>query len=154
MSSLRTRVPAIDGWFTAPTDGSNPQLIGARCGGCGTYLFPPRGGSCPNPHCSSDDLQPAEMSSRGTVWSYTTNCYAPPAPFVAPEPFEPYALVAVEMEAEGIIVLGQAADGVGVEDLKVGMPMQLDLGVLYRDDDHEYLMYTWAPAAPVAGEGV
>jgi uncharacterized OB-fold protein len=68
---------------------------------------------------------------------------------VAAEPFEPYALAAVELEDEGIVVLGQVATGVRAADLRVGMEMQLELDTLHRDDEHEYLVYVWAPAAPV-----
>jgi uncharacterized OB-fold protein len=84
------------------------------------------------------------------VWSYTQNHYAPPPPFVAPDPFEPYALAAVELDDDGIVVLGQVAKGVTADDLEVGMEMQLELDVLHRDDDHDYLVYVWAPAAPSA----
>lgn len=148
----KTQQPAIDGWFTTPTDGSDPKLIGVKCPQCGTYVFPPRAGDCPNPACDSETLEPTELSSQGTVWSYAENHYAPPPPYVAADPFEPVALAAVQMEAEGLIVLGQVADGVKVADLKVGMPMKLDLGVLYSDDDHDYLVYMWAPASdPKAG---
>jgi hypothetical protein len=82
------------------------------------------------------------------VWSYTENHYAPPPPYVAADPFEPYALAAVELDGDGIVVLGQVAKGVGAADLRVGMEMQLELDVLHRDDEHEYLVYVWAPAAP------
>lgn len=147
MSSLRTQVPAVEGWFTTPIDGSDPVLIGAQCGGCGTYVFPPRAAWCPNPACSCTELAPVELSSRGRIWSFTENRYAPPSPFVATDPFEPYALAAVELEQEGLIVLGQVAKGVLAADLRVGMAMQLDLGVLRSDDEHDYLVYTWAPAS-------
>ena len=33
------------------------------------------------------------------------------------------------------------------------MDMQLELDTLYRDDEHEYLVYVWAPAAPVRQGG-
>jgi uncharacterized protein len=88
------------------------------------------------------------LSRRGRIWSYTENRYAPPPPFKAPEPYEPYALAAVELEAEGLIVLGQVARHVLAADLKVGMEMELDIGVLYSEGDTEYLVYTWVPAAP------
>jgi uncharacterized protein len=145
------RVPAVEGWFTVPAAGSGdlPQLIGAQCTGCHTYIFPPRESGCPNPACTVDDLTQVPLSRRGRVWSYTENRYAPPPPFKAPEPYEPYALVAVELEAEGLIVLGQASRHILAADLKVGMEMELDIDVLYREDDTEYLIYTWVPAAPV-----
>jgi uncharacterized OB-fold protein len=67
---------------------------------------------------------------------------------VAADPFEPYALAAVELADEGIVVLGQVAKGVQASDLEVGMEMQLEIDTLHRDDEHEYLVYVWAPAAP------
>ena len=140
------RVPAIEGWFTT----SEPYtLIGAKCGQCGTYVFPPRSGACPNPHCEGAELEPTPLSRRGKVWSYTENHYAPPAPYVAADPFEPYALAAVELETEGLVILGQVAKGVMAADLSIGMEMEVDLQVLYRDDEGvDHWIWTWAPAAP------
>jgi uncharacterized protein len=146
VSETVTRVPAIEGWFT--TDPREPRLIGAKCPKCESVVFPPREGACPNPECDSDTLAPTELSRRGRVWSYTENHYAPPPPYVSAEPFEPYALAAVELADQGIVVLGQVAKGVRADELHVGMEMQLELDTLYRDDDHEYLVYVWAPAAP------
>jgi uncharacterized OB-fold protein len=148
VSETVTRVPAVAGWFT--TDPDEPRLIGGKCPQCSTIVFPPRAGACPNPDCDSDTLDPTELSRRGTIWSYTENHYAPPPPYVAAEPFEPYALAAVELTEEGIVVLGQVAKGVGADELHVGMEMQLEIDALYRDDDHEYLVYVWAPAGPRA----
>jgi len=139
------QVPIIEGWFT--TDRDAPALIGARCPQCGTYVFPPRARDCPNPECDSPTMDPVELSRRGRVWSYTENRYAPPPPYVAADPFEPYALAAVELDAEGLVVLGRVATGVLAVDLEVGMEMQLELDVSHRDADHEYLVYVWAPAA-------
>jgi uncharacterized protein len=83
------------------------------------------------------------------VWSYTENRYAPPPPFPAADPFEPYALAAVELADEGLVVLGKVATGVLAVDLHVGMRMQLEIEPLYRDDDGvDHLVYVWAPAAP------
>jgi uncharacterized OB-fold protein len=146
VSETVTRVPAIEGWFT--TDDGAPHLIGGKCTKCATIVFPPREGACPNPDCDSDSLEPTALSRRGRVWSYTENHYAPPPPYVAAEPFEPYALAAVELADEGIVVLGQVARGVRASELKVGMEMQLEIDTLHRDDEHEYLVYVWAPAAP------
>jgi len=150
------RVPAVEGWFTAPglpvpdgvviaTDGG-PRLVGSQCGGCGTYAFPPRSGPCPNPACDTDTLAAVALSPVGRVWSYTENHYAPPAPYVAADPFEPYALAAVELEAEGMVVLGQVARGVGAADLRVGMSMRLGIDVLFADEDGtEHLVWVWEP---------
>ena len=142
-TSNASQVPAIEGWFTLD---QNPHLIGSQCAGCGTYVFPPREGACPSPLCDSDELKATPFSRFGTVWSYAENRYAPPLPYRAAEPFEPYALVAVQLEKEGIIVLGQAPKGILAKDLKVGMRMQLETDVLYREDGVDYMVYVWAPA--------
>jgi hypothetical protein len=86
------------------------------------------------------------LSRTGRIWSYTENCYAPPLPYVAAEPYEPYALAAVQLEAEGMIVLGKVPSGILASDLHVGMEMQLELDISHRDDEHEYIVYVWAPA--------
>jgi uncharacterized OB-fold protein len=136
--------PVVEGWFTV---GDEPHLIGAKCPECHTIVFPPRDGACPNPACSSDELGRVPLSRRGRVWSYTENHYPPPAPYVAAEPFEPYALAAVELADEGLVVLGQVARGVRATDLRVGMEMQVAIEVLSHDDDHDALVYVWEPAA-------
>ena len=59
------------------------------------------------------------------MWSYTENRYPPPAPYPAPDPFEPFAIAAVELADEGIIVLGKVVEGTLAADLKVGMEMEL-----------------------------
>ena len=62
---------------------------------------------------------------------------------MASDPFEPYALAAVELEEEGIIVLGQVAHGILAKDLKVGMEMKLDVD---RLDNTDTTIYKWVPA--------
>jgi hypothetical protein len=37
--------------------------------------------------------------------------------------------------------------GVGIDDLQVGTEMELVVDVLYRDDDHDHLIWKWAPVA-------
>jgi uncharacterized OB-fold protein len=135
--------PAIDGWFATDESGL-PHLIGSRCPLCGTYVFPPRSLDCPNPACEGGRLDSVAMSRRGTLWSYAENRYAPPPPYPAPDPFEPFAVAAVELAAEGLIVLGKVAKGTLAEDLKVGIEMELAIEPLYRDDDGvERTVYVW-----------
>ncbi|MBV9090813.1 MAG: OB-fold domain-containing protein [Mycobacteriaceae bacterium] len=134
--------PAIDGWWG--TDESGPYLIGSRCPACGTYVFPPRSLHCPNPGCESGTLEPVALSRRGTLWSYTENRYAPPPPYPAPDPFEPFAVAAVELAQEGLIVLGKVVAGTLAADLRVGMEMQLAVEPLFcADDGVERVVYAW-----------
>ena len=132
--------PVIDGWFT--TD-SQPALIGRRCPECGTYQFPPTGEWCPNPACRSAVMVDTPLSRRGRVWSYTDAQYKPPPPFVAAtEPFEPFAIAAVELRPENIVILGQVASGYGVADLHVGAEVEL---VIEPIDGSRALVWKWRP---------
>ena len=87
------------------------------------------------------------LSSQGRLWSYTNNCYAPPPPYVAADPFVPYAIAAVELERERMVVLGQVESGIDVAQLEVGMPMELCVGKLYDDAEHEFVTWKWRPLA-------
>lgn len=144
----RTPVPAMEGWFTVPEPGTDeqPALLGNRCLKCGTYVFPKAGPYCPNPACDGHDFETVPLSRTGTIWSYTDAHYQPPPPYIVPgETFEPFALAAVELADEGLVVMGQLDPGVGVGDVAVGTRVELVLGTLYTDDDHEYLMWRWQP---------
>jgi uncharacterized OB-fold protein len=139
----KTQVPAIEGWFTETADG--PALIGRRGAETGSYYFPPTLAFSRNPSAPGEELEDVRLSRRGRVWSWTTNHYQPPEPYVSPDPFVPYAVAAVELEAEKMVVLGQV-DGAGVEQLEAGQQMELVLGTLYEDSEAEYLVWKWRPA--------
>ena len=141
--SDKPRVPAIEGWHTMD---DQPHLIGTRCTACGTYFFPRQAGYCKNPDCDCSDFEEVRLSRTGTIWSYTNACYQPPAPFVAADPFEPFAIAAVQLEREQMVVLGQVARGIGVEDLKVGMPVELVLETLHETDEETKVTWKWRPA--------
>jgi uncharacterized OB-fold protein len=126
--------PAIDGWWTFDESGV-PHLLGAKCPSCATYVFPPRENNCPNPSCEADRLESVPLSRRGTLWSYTENRYQPPPPYPQQEVFAPFAVAAVQLEKEGLIVLGKVVSGTLAADLKVGMEMELTTMTLYVDDD-------------------
>jgi uncharacterized protein len=141
---LKDRVPAVDGWFTT---GDTPALLGTRCTTCGTYFFPREEAFCRNPDCRGRSFEEVELSRRGRIWSFTDNRYQPPPPYVSPDPFVPYAIAAVELEAERIVVLGQLEAGVDPTGLRAGQEVELAIGTLYEDDDHEYLVWKWRPVS-------
>ncbi|MFF3372238.1 Zn-ribbon domain-containing OB-fold protein [Streptomyces sp. NPDC002680] len=142
---MRTRVPALgaEGWFT---EDGGIALIGGRCTACGTVAFPAARSLCGNPACDGREFEEARLGPRGTVWSYTDLRYQPPPPFVAAtEPYEPCALLAVEVDGSGLVVLGQAVAGVQVADLRVGTRVELVVDTLFSDDDHDYTIWKWRP---------
>jgi len=141
----RTRVPAIEGWFRM--DGKAPCLLGTRCTSCGTTFFPPERAFCRNPGCDGGEFESVELSRRGKLWSFTDNHYKPPAPYMSADPFEPYAIAAVELDAERMVVLGQVVKGVGTDRLRAGMEMELVVETLYSDEANDYLVWKWRPVA-------
>lgn len=146
--TTRTRIPALgaEGWFT--TDGNEPALLGQRCSTCGTYVFPRATFGCPNPACVGTELEVVPLSPRGTIWSYTDARYQPPPPYVVPtEEHEPFAIAAVSLAEEGLVVMGQLVPGVAVGDLRVGQEVELVVDVLSSENDTDYLVWKWRPVA-------
>ena len=139
---MKTRVAAVDGWFTM---GDEPALLGSRGAETGSYFFPKNLAFSRNPSAPTEDLTEVELSRRGKVWSWATNHYQPPAPYMSPDPFVPYTVVAVELIEEQMVVLGPLAPDADPSTLSVGTEVEITLGTLYEDDDHEYVIWQWKP---------
>jgi uncharacterized protein len=141
--------PVVDGWFTT---GDTPALMGARCGRCGATWFPPLAEHCPDPACTGGEVTRVALSRHGTVWSYTDARYQPPPPYVPwSEHYEPFALAAVELP-EGLVVLGQLAQGYGVGDVGVGSRVEVVVEPLYVDETGERLIWRWQPVGELGEE--
>jgi uncharacterized OB-fold protein len=141
----RTRTPAVAGWFTG--DGDDFRLLGTRCSACRSVFFPREEIHCRNPACPGGDLVEVPLSREGRIWSFTDSRYRPPSPYVTDRElsWEPYALIAVELPAERLVVLGQAVPGVTVDDLAVGMPVEVVPGVLHEDAETVWTTWKWRP---------
>ena len=138
----KPQVPVLDGWFTM--DAKQPHLLGTQCKSCGTYYFPKQSVYCKNPSCDGEQFEEVKLSRTGKVWSFTNAMYQPPEPYVSPDPYVPYTIVAVELAKEKMIVMGQASEGTNVADLKAGMEMELILEPMYsKDDSKETLTWKW-----------
>ena len=144
-----TGTPAIDGWFTG---GDSPALLGSRCAECSTVFFPRTEGFCRNPRCAGEEWEVVELSRRGRVWSYTDARYQPPPPYIpASDPHEPFALAAVELD-EGLVVLGQVAQGYSVDDLRVGAEVELVVETLSTDETGHRTIWRWKPVTELGQE--
>jgi uncharacterized OB-fold protein len=143
MPQAKIRLPAIEGWFTL--DEHAPALLGSRCASCGNITFPKETFFCRNPNCQGKEFDETELSRIGKIWSYTDACYQPPKPYEAANPYVPFAIAAVELSAEKMVVMGQVVPGVGVDELTIGSEVELVLDTLYEDDDNEYLVWKWRP---------
>ncbi|SNX56936.1 uncharacterized OB-fold protein [Streptomyces sp. TLI_55] len=145
----RARTPVVEGWFGGEADAFH--LLGTRCSACATVFFPREDVHCRNPRCAGGELAEVPLSRRGRVWSYTDGRYRPPSPYVTdPElPWEPYALIAVELAAERIVVLGQGVPGLSLADLAVGMEVEVVPGVLHEDAETVWTTWQWRPTTGV-----
>jgi uncharacterized OB-fold protein len=142
MASTKTRVPAVEGWFTSDNP---PALLGSRCDTCGTFAFPKETMFCRNPECDGTAFTEVPLSRRGTIWSYTDARYQPPPPYVPADPYEPFAIAAVELAAEKMVVMGQVVGGVGVDELRIGQEVELVIDTLFEDEEAIHTIWKWEP---------
>jgi uncharacterized OB-fold protein len=121
MLGERDFVPVAEGLIAGTA--AEPRLVGSECNVCGTVTFP-RQGSCPR--CTSEDVRERLLSPRGTLWTWTVQCFPPKSPpYAGGEDFEPYAVGYVELPGE-VRVETRLTD-VDPGQLEIGMPMELTL---------------------------
>ena len=138
MLGERDFVPVAEGLIAGTA--AEPRLIGSECDVCGTVTFP-RQGSCPR--CTSEDVRERLLSPRGTLWTWTIQCFAPKSPpYAAGAEFEPYAVGYVELPGE-VRVEARLTEA---EELEIGMPMQLTL--IPAPGDSGALTFAFRPEAP------
>jgi uncharacterized protein len=122
---METRdVQLIDGNVISGSE-QEPRLIGSACERCGTVTFP-RQSSCPR--CTSEDVRARELATRGVLWTWTIQCFAPKAPPYLEggvAEFEPYGVGYIELPGE-VRVEARLTES-DPERLRIGMPMELTL---------------------------
>ena len=101
-------------------------LLGGYSPSSGKHHFPLLP-ACP--YTGAEDVQPAELSNRGTLWGWTAVTTAPPG--YAGE--VPFGFGVVELP-EGLRVLSRITESDPAK-LEFGMPMHLVVALLHTDDD-------------------
>ena len=123
-------------------EGTQGVLLGTHCRACGAYVF---GGAVFCQACSSRDLEPVDLATRGTLYSFTI-VRVPAQGWPGPVP---YILGQVELP-EGPQVLAEVVDCVvdPIEDkLKIGMDVELVIRVVNPEEGGpEKSVYKWRPA--------
>lgn len=116
-------------------EGGGGRLLGSRCPECGACFFPSRR-VCSR--CLTEGLEPAPLSTRGTVHSCTVVHQAAPG-------FEvPYALGYVDLP-EGVRVLGQIT-GIAPGEARIGMEVELSIEPFGENDEgQEVIGYRFRP---------
>ena len=133
------KIPVKDGLFTCAQDStSGPQLIASECPSCGEIFFPKRK-LCQN--CQASDLKEVKLSSRGKIFSHTVVMQKPVSNYRGPVP---YAFGWVELP-DGVRV-ETLFTGCELQDLRIGMDVELVIETLYQDNDgREIICHKFRP---------
>lgn len=123
--------------------GGSPRLLGGRRKRDGKIVFPMPEGA------EARFYESVELSSEGSLWSYTVQRFRPKSPPYMGEDddrsFKPFALGYVELPGQVIVETRIETDD--FDSLKVGMPMRLDVAPFRRaSDGAELVTYVFRPA--------
>ncbi len=115
---------------------TRPALLGSTCRACATTVFP-QAASCPK--CTSEDVEQAELPTRGRLWSWTVQGFRPKSPpYAGPEEFEPYGVGYVELP--GAVIVESRLTTTDPASLRIGMNMDLVIIPFATRDDGTTLM--------------
>ena len=142
--SEKPLAPAIEGWHTMA---AKPHLIGTQCAACGTYFFPKQTQYCKNPRLRQHRLRRGRAEPHRTglelhqrlLSAARTLCRARTLRALR------HRRCAAGKRADG--GTGPGGERVSVDDLKVGMPMELVLDALHETDDDIKVTWKWQPLA-------
>jgi uncharacterized protein len=127
--------PVVEGLFEAADDGT-VTLLGGYSPSSGLHHFP-RAEVCP--YTGVDDVVPARLSGRGTLWAWTA-VTAAPAGYHGPVP---YGFGVVELP-EGLRVLGRLTES-DPDRLAFGRPMMSVAETLPDGEGGEVVVWAFAP---------
>jgi uncharacterized protein len=109
------------------------RLIGARHNSSGRYIFPGTG---------LEGYEAVELPSRGLLWSYTVQRFAPKSPpYRADGPFTPFAVGYVELP--GALIVESRLVDTPFDHLRVGLPMELTTFTLRSEAEANILMFAF-----------
>jgi uncharacterized OB-fold protein len=125
-----TQLFAIDFLAADEHDGDQIRMVGSRCGDCGVALLRRRH-RCEN--CASRNITDEVFSPDGSIYSFTVQRFRPPGDAIGPDPWVPRPLAWIDLADDGPRVLGIVE--VNIEELAIGLPVQLVAMPNWRDDD-------------------
>jgi uncharacterized protein len=94
-----------------------------------------------------DDIEAIELATEGTLYTYTTQEFAPPLPYKGnrdPKVFKPYVVGFVEL-ADGVLVESLIV-GVSPAELRIGQPLVSTTTTLETTDGQSLLTFAFRPA--------
>jgi uncharacterized protein len=125
-------------------DGDRAVLFGSERRSTGAVRFP---AERPELFDDTDDIVPIELSTHGTLFTFTTQEFVPPLPYKgdrSSEGFKPYVVGYVELP-EGILVESLIV-GADPSDLCIGQPMASTTTTLDTADGQSLVTFAFTPA--------
>jgi uncharacterized OB-fold protein len=125
-------------------DGDKVVLLGSRRRSTGAVKFP---AERPELFDGIDEIEPLELSTQGTLFTFTTQEFAPPLPYKGkrgPGEFQPYVVGYVELP-EGLLVETLIV-GADASNLRIGQPMVSTISTLDTADGQSFVTYAFSPA--------
>ena len=129
-------------------DGDHAVLFASRRRSSGAIKFPAERPELfdGNPELQ-DDIEAIELSTEGTLYTYTTQEFAPPLPYKGnrdPKTFTPYVVGFVEL-AESVLVETLIV-GATAEELRIGQPLVSTTTTLETADGTSLVTFAFRPA--------
>jgi uncharacterized OB-fold protein len=129
-------------------DGERAVLLGSRRRSTGVVKFPAERPELfdASPETQSD-IEPLELSTEGTLYTFTTQEFAPPLPYKGnrdPKTFVPYVVGFIELE-EGLLVESLIIDA-AADDLRIGQRMASATTTLETESGESFLTFAFRPA--------
>jgi uncharacterized protein len=129
-------------------DGDRAVLLGSRRRSTGVAKFPAERPELfdASPEIQAD-IEPLELSTEGTLYTFTTQEFVPPLPYKGkrdPKVFKPYVVGYVEL-GEGLLVESLIIGATGA-DLQIGQPMASATTTLETEAGESFLTFAFRPA--------
>jgi uncharacterized OB-fold protein len=129
-------------------DGDRAVLLASRRRSSGAVKFPAeRPELFDGDSVIQDDIEPIELSTEGTLYTYTTQEFPPPLPYKGirdPKVFQPYVVGFVEL-AEGVLVETLIV-GATTNQLKIGQRLVSTTTILETEDGRSLATFAFRPA--------
>jgi uncharacterized protein len=125
-------------------DDDRAVLFGSKRRSTGAVRFP---AERPELFDDTDDIVSIELSTQGTLFTFTTQEFVPPLPYKgdrSPERFKPYVVGYVELP-EGILVESLIV-GADAPQLRIGQPMASTTTTLDTTDGQSLVTFAFTPA--------
>jgi uncharacterized protein len=129
-------------------DGDRAVLLGSRRRSSGSVKFPAETPELfdGDPEIQGD-IESIELSTEGTLYTYTTQEFPPPLPYKGnrdPKSFRPYVVGFVEL-AEGVLVETLITDATA-DELRIGQRLVSTTTTLETEDGRSLVTFAFRPA--------